>query len=124
MVPFQRAARVRAGGARTVITRGALVRRAWLAASEAAELGGEVEILDLRTIAPYDWEAIAESVARTGKALVAHEDALTSGFCGEIAARIAEDLYGATPAKDDRMFVRIRVRQENGLLPAAIFTFP
>jgi 2-oxoisovalerate dehydrogenase E1 component len=93
MVPFARANVVRPGADVTVITWGALVRRSQLAAMEAAERGVEAEILDLRTVAPYDWDAIATSVKKTGKAIVAHEDVLTSGFGGEIAARIADELF-------------------------------
>jgi 2-oxoisovalerate dehydrogenase E1 component len=93
MVPFGKAARVREGSDVTVITWGALVRRSLLAAQEAAEQDVEVEILDLRTVAPCDWEAIGESVKKTGKALIVHEDTLTSGFGAEIAARITESLF-------------------------------
>jgi 2-oxoisovalerate dehydrogenase E1 component len=93
MVPFGRARRVRAGAHLTVITWGALVQRSVYAAVEAAEEGIDVEILDLRTVAPVDWDAIYESVGRTGRALVAHEDTLTSGFGAEIAARLASDCF-------------------------------
>ncbi len=93
MVPFGRASVVRAGDDVTLITWGATVRRAQLAAGEAADQGIETEILDLRTVAPCDWDAIARSVRKTGKALVVHEDTLTSGFGAEIAARIAADHF-------------------------------
>jgi 2-oxoisovalerate dehydrogenase E1 component len=88
-VPFGRATRLRTGSDLTLVTWGATVRRAQLAASEAAEEGIETEILDLRTLNPCDWEAIYASVRKTGKLLVVHEDTLTAGFGGEVAARVA-----------------------------------
>jgi 2-oxoisovalerate dehydrogenase E1 component len=93
MVPFGRAHRVRPGAHLTVITWGALVQRSVYAATAAAEEGIDVEILDLRTVAPVDWDAIYASVAKTGRALVAHEDTLTSGFGAEIAARLADECF-------------------------------
>ncbi|MBI3448119.1 MAG: dehydrogenase [Acidobacteria bacterium] len=73
-IPFGRAKVVRPGRDLTLVTYGALVERSLRAAKEAAESGIEVEVIDLRSLAPFDWEAIAESVSRTGKAIVAHED--------------------------------------------------
>jgi 2-oxoisovalerate dehydrogenase E1 component len=93
MIPFGKASRLRSGDHVTVVTYGALVKRSLDAASEAAKRGIEVDLLDLRTISPYDWEAIAESVRRTGKALVVYEDALSWGSGAEIAARIAGELF-------------------------------
>ncbi len=92
-IPFGKAARLREGKHLTVVTYGALVKRTLDAAAKAAEAGIEVEVLDLRTLSPYDWEAIAESVAKTGKVIVAHEDALSWGFGAEIAARIGSELF-------------------------------
>lgn len=94
MVPFGRARTVRSGRHMTLITYGALVKRAVDAAEKAAsEDGLDVEILDLRTVSPYDWEAIAQSVARTNKALVVYEDSFSWGSGAEIAARIASELF-------------------------------
>ncbi|MEL6760782.1 MAG: thiamine pyrophosphate-dependent enzyme [Myxococcota bacterium] len=93
-IPFGKAARVREGQHLTVITYGALVKRSLDAAQRAAKEDGlSVEVLDLRTVSPYDWEAIAESVKKTGKALVVYEDALSWGSGAEIAARIADELF-------------------------------
>jgi 2-oxoisovalerate dehydrogenase E1 component len=93
-IPFGRAARVREGADLTIVTFGALVQRSFIAARQAAEADGiETEILDLRTLSPYDWDAIAESVKKTGKVIVAHEDSRSWGYGAEIAARIADELF-------------------------------
>jgi 2-oxoisovalerate dehydrogenase E1 component len=92
-LPFGRARVAREGRHVTVVTYGALVQRTLLAAGEAAEAGIEVEVLDLRTVQPFDFEAIARSVAKTGRVIVAHEDTLTCGFGAEIAARVAEHCF-------------------------------
>jgi 2-oxoisovalerate dehydrogenase E1 component len=93
-IPFGRARQVRAGDDLTVVTYGALVERSLRAANELAKTAGiEAEILDLRTLNPYDWEAVAESVRRTAKLLVAHEDVLSFGYGAEIAARVADELF-------------------------------
>ena len=92
-IPFGKARRVREGEHLTLITYGALVKRSVDAAQQAAAMGISVEVLDLRTISPYDWEGIAESVTRTGKALVVYEDSLSWGSGSEIAARIADELF-------------------------------
>ena len=76
------------------MTYGATVQRSLVAARELAEKEGiEAEILDLRTLSPYDWDAVAESVRRTNKALVVYEDPISWGFGAEIAARIADELF-------------------------------
>jgi 2-oxoisovalerate dehydrogenase E1 component len=94
MIPFGKAAKVRAGSDVTLITYGALVPRALQAAQKAhREDGIQTEILDLRTLSPYDWEAIAESVRKTSRVIVAHEDMLSWGYGAEIAARIADELF-------------------------------
>jgi 2-oxoisovalerate dehydrogenase E1 component len=93
MVPFGRASRVREGDSITVITYGALVHRCVVAARQVEAEGITADVLDLRSLAPYDWDAIAESVRRTGRALVVHEDSRAWGYGAEIAARIGEELF-------------------------------
>jgi 2-oxoisovalerate dehydrogenase E1 component len=94
MVPFGKASREREGSDLTVVTYGALVRRAQLAADRAAEEDGiECEILDLRSLSPWDQEGVAESVRKTSKVLVAYEDSLAFGYGAEIAAWIASELF-------------------------------
>ena len=93
MIPFGKARIVRPGEDLTLVTFGALVHRAELAARKAAGDGISVEILDLRSLAPYDWEAIRTSVRRTNRVLVAYEDTRSFGYGAEIAARIADELF-------------------------------
>jgi 2-oxoisovalerate dehydrogenase E1 component len=93
MIPFGQAAMRREGTDLVVVTWGALVQRALLAAVQAEKLGIQAAVLDLRTIAPYDWDSIAAAVKRTNRVIVAHEDQLTCGFGAEIAARVAEELF-------------------------------
>ena len=92
-VPFGRARVVREGSDVTVVTYGALVQRTFLAAQEAAEQGIETEILDLRTLQPLDFESVARSVRKTGRAIVAHEDTMFCGYGAEVAALIAEQCF-------------------------------
>ena len=92
-LPFARAAVRREGADVTVLTWGALVQRSLLAAERASQEGIDVRVVDLRTIAPYDWESIAEAVQATSRVVIAHEDQLTCGFGAELAARIADELF-------------------------------
>jgi len=92
-VPFGRARVVREGKHVTVVTYGALVQRTYLAAQQLAEEGIETEVLDLRTVMPFDMDAIVRSVKKTGRLIVAHEDTLTCGFGAEIAARVADTCF-------------------------------
>jgi 2-oxoisovalerate dehydrogenase E1 component len=92
-LPFGRAGLRRDGTDVVVVTWGALVQRALLAAQQAEKDDISVAVLDLRTIVPCDWTAIADLVKRTNRIVVAHEDQLTCGFGAEIAARVAADLF-------------------------------
>jgi 2-oxoisovalerate dehydrogenase E1 component len=92
-VPFGKARRLLEGRDLTVVTYGALVQRSLVAANSAAKDGISVDLYDLRSLAPYDWEAIAESVKRTGKLLVVHEESKAWGYGAELAARAGEELF-------------------------------
>jgi len=94
MIPFGKARVAREGNSVSVITYGAVVPRALQAAQRAErEHQLSVEVLDLRTLSPYDWEAIARSVRKTNRVIVAYEDVLSWGYGAEIAARIADELF-------------------------------
>jgi len=93
MIPFGKARKVREGTTLTLVTYGALVNRSMVAAQKAEAQGVSVEILDLRSLAPYDWSAIAESTKKTNRVLVAYEDVRSFGYGAEIAARIADELF-------------------------------
>ena len=93
MIPFGRASLRREGDHVLVVTWGALVQRSLLAAQQAEKDHISAAVLDLRTIAPYDFEAIASYVKRTNRVVIAHEDQVMCGFGAEIAARIAGELF-------------------------------
>jgi 2-oxoisovalerate dehydrogenase E1 component len=95
MVPFGKAKVVKAGQSLTVVTYGALVQKSILAAQEIEreQPNRSIEVIDLRTLAPYDWDTIAVSVKKTSRVIVAYEDTLSFGFGAEIAARIADELF-------------------------------
>jgi 2-oxoisovalerate dehydrogenase E1 component len=93
MIPFGASAVKRDGTDVTVLTWGALVQRSLLAAQQAEKDGISVRVIDLRTIAPIDWEGIAQAVRETSRVVVAHEDQLTCGFGAELAARIGQELF-------------------------------
>jgi 2-oxoisovalerate dehydrogenase E1 component len=93
-VPFGKAAITKTGKDLTVITYGAVVPRALEAARRMErEFGVDVEVIDLRSLSPYDWDAIATSVKKTSKVMVAHEDMQSWGYGAEIAARIGDELF-------------------------------
>ena len=114
LIPFGKARVRRRGADLTVVTWGYTVHLAEAAATALAEQGaGSVEVIDLRTIVPWDRHAVFESVRRTNRALVVHEDSLTMGFGAEIAAEIAEHCF-------DRLDAPVaRVGAQDCFVPAA-----
>jgi 2-oxoisovalerate dehydrogenase E1 component len=122
-IPFGKARTVRPGKDLTIVTYGALVPRSLQAAERARrEHNIDVEILDLRTLNPYDWEAIAESVRKTSRVIVAHEDMLSWGYGAEIAARLGDELFDSLDAPVRRIgamdtFVAYQPVLEDAILP-------
>jgi 2-oxoisovalerate dehydrogenase E1 component len=122
-IPFGKARIVKPGKDMTVITYGAVVPRALEAARRMErEKGVDVELLDLRSLSPYDWEAIAESVRKTSKVMVAHEDMVSWGYGAEIAARIGDELFHDLDAPVRRVgamdtFVGYQPLLEDAILP-------
>ena len=121
-IPFGKARIVRPGTHITLVTYGAIVPRALQAAQKAQAQGIDVEVLDLRTLSPYDWEAIAKSVRKTSRVIVAHEDMISWGYGAEIAARIADELFEHLDAPVRRVgamdtFVAYQPVLEDAILP-------
>jgi 2-oxoisovalerate dehydrogenase E1 component len=122
-IPFGKANLLHTGGDITLITYGAVVPRALRAAQQAStELELEVDLIDLRTLNPYDWETIAASVKKTGRVIIAHEDMLSWGYGAEIAARIADELFEYLDAPIKRVaamdtFVAYQPVLEDAILP-------
>src|SRR5262249_8803672 len=121
-IPFGRASLVREGRHVTIVTFGALVQRSLVAARQAAADCIQAEILDLRTLSPYDFAAIATSVRKPGRVIVAHEDSLSWGYGAEIAARIASELFEHLDAPVRRVgaldtFVGYNPVLEDAILP-------
>jgi 2-oxoisovalerate dehydrogenase E1 component len=100
IVPFGRARRVRAGSELTVVTWGAMVERCELAAAQSHV---DAEVLDLRTLSPWDREAVLASVEKTHRCLVVHEDNLTAGFGAEVAATLASAAFYSLEAPVERL---------------------
>ena len=122
MVPFGKAKTVREGTDLSIITFGALVQRSLVAAKQAEQQGISVEVIDLRSLQPYDWNAITATVQKTGKVIVAHEDSLSFGYGAEIAARIAAELFEYLDAPVRRVaatdtFVAYAPQLEDIILP-------
>jgi len=125
MIPFGKAKIVNPGTDLTVITYGAVVPRALQAAQKIErEHGVKVELIDLRSLNPFDWETIAASVSKTNRVLVAYEDTLSWGYGAEIAARIADQLFDHLDAPVRRVaaadtFVAYQPILEDAILPQA-----
>ncbi len=123
MIPLGKAKVVREGRDLTVVTYGAVVQRSLVAAKELEERDGvRVEVIDLRTLSPVDWEAIRASVTKTNKVLIAYEDAQSWGYGAEIAARIADECFAWLDAPVKRVastdtFVGYAPRLEDFILP-------
>jgi 2-oxoisovalerate dehydrogenase E1 component len=93
IIPFGKAKIRRAGSSLTIVTYGTPVHWSLQAAEQLAAEGIDVEVIDLRSLAPWDKEMVFESVKRTGRCVVVHEDKKTGGFGGEIASTIGEELF-------------------------------
>jgi 2-oxoisovalerate dehydrogenase E1 component len=123
MIPFGKAKVVRQGRDLTVVTYGAVVQRSLIAAKELEERDGvSVEVIDLRSLSPVDWDAIRASVTKTNKVLVAYEDAQSWGYGAEIAARIADECFPWLDAPVRRVastdtFVGYAPKLEDFILP-------
>ena len=123
MIPLGKAKVVREGTDLTVVTYGAVVQRAVVAAKELEEQHGiKVEVVDLRSLSPVDWETIYQSVKKTSKVIVAYEDSLSWGYGSEIAARIADEMFPWLDAPVKRVastdtFVAYAPELEDVILP-------
>src|SRR5271169_5832521 len=121
-VPFGKARLVKEGSQVSIVTYGALVHRAEVAAAALEREGISVEIVDLRSLSPYDWEAIAATVRKTHRVIVAYEDMLSWGYGAEIAARIGEELFDELDAPVKRVaatdtFCAYHPKLEDAILP-------
>jgi 2-oxoisovalerate dehydrogenase E1 component len=121
-VPFGQARLVKEGTEVSIITYGAIVHRAEVAAAQLQREGISVEIIDLRSLSPYDWNAIAATVRKNHRVIVAYEDMLSWGFGAEIAARIADELFDQLDAPVKRVaamdtFCAYQPKLEDVILP-------
>ena len=121
-VPFGKARMVREGTDVSIVTYGGVVHRAEVAAATLEREGVSAEIIDLRSLSPYDWDAIAATVRKTNRVIVAYEDTRSWGYGAEIAARIADELFGELDAPVRRVaatdtFVAYHPKLEDEILP-------
>ena len=123
-IPLGRARIAKPGHSLAIVTYGATVQKSLQAATQIESRRPEIsiEVLDLRSLAPYDWESIAASVKKTSRALIVHEDTLSFGFGAEIAARIADELFEHLDAPVRRVaaadtWVGYHPDLENAVLP-------
>jgi 2-oxoisovalerate dehydrogenase E1 component len=123
MIPFGKARTVREGTDVTIVTYGATVQRALAAANQVAESGGaSAEVIDLRTLSPWDQEAVYASVRKTSRVIVLYEDSISWGYGAELAARIADDCFPWLDAPVRRVastdtFVGYAPQLEDAILP-------
>jgi 2-oxoisovalerate dehydrogenase E1 component len=122
MIPFGKAKVVRGGSDVTIVAYGATVQRAFVAANQMAEEGVSAEVIDLRSLSPWDEERVYQSVKKTNRAIVACEDAMSWGYGAEIAARIADECFAWLDAPVSRVasadtFVAYAPRLEDAILP-------
>jgi 2-oxoisovalerate dehydrogenase E1 component len=123
MVPFGKARTVREGTDVTIVTYGATVQRAFAAANQMQEERGiSAEVIDLRSLSPWDREAVYASVKKTSRVIVAYEDSISWGYGAEIAARIADDCFAWLDAPVKRVassdtFVGYAPQLEDAILP-------
>ena len=105
LIPFGKAKTVKQGSRLTIVTYGALVQKSLQAAVQVERKNPDlsIEVIDLRTLAPYDWEAIRASVEKTSRVMIVHEDCLSFGYGAEIAARIAGELFSYLDAPVGRV---------------------
>ena len=121
-IPFGKARAVKEGSDLSIITYGAVVHRAEVAAAQLQREGVNVEILDLRSLSPFDWEAISATVRKTHRVIVVYEDMLSWGYGAEIAARIADQLFDELDAPVKRVaamdtFCAYQPKLEDVILP-------
>ncbi len=121
-IPFGKANTVKHGRHLTILCYGALVKKSLDAAAlmEKRNPAKTIEVIDLRSLSPYDWPAIAASVGRTNRVLIAHEDVLSWGYGAEIAARIADELFSSLDAPVARVAAKDTWVAYNPLLEDAI----
>jgi len=122
MIPFGKAKILKEGADVTLVTYGATVQRALVAAREVAERGIDVEVIDLRTLSPWDRETVFASVKKTGRVIVAYEDSLSWGYGAELAAAIADECFAWLDAPVRRVastdtFVGYAPQLEDAILP-------
>jgi 2-oxoisovalerate dehydrogenase E1 component len=123
MIPFGKARKVREGTDVTIVTYGATVQRSLAAANQLAEEGGpNAEVIDLRSLSPWDQEAVYASVKKTSRVIVVYEDSISWGYGAEIAARIADDCFAWLDAPVKRVastdtWVGYAPRLEDAILP-------
>ena len=122
MIPFGKAKVLKEGSQVTVVTYGATVQRALVAAREVAERGIDVEVIDLRTLSPWDRETVFASVKKTGRVIVAYEDSLSWGYGAELSAAIADECFAWLDAPVRRVastdtFVGYAPQLEDAILP-------